>query len=78
MEREIRNIVFIYSKDDKVRVFDLQTVSKKGFTDKLLEEGWRHTSTLDSNVFIEYLANSNNNDDIIQSVQDLSTYKEHK
>lgn len=48
--------IFVYAKDGKIKVLDLET-ALNGEEDKLKSEGYIHTSTLDPCRFIEYLCN---------------------
>lgn len=46
-------IVFVYAKDDKIKVLDLE--KSKAEHDSLLADNWKHTATLNACVYIEYL-----------------------
>jgi hypothetical protein len=46
-------IVFVYSKNGIIKVLDLD----EAISNKLLQEGWVHTATLDPCAYIEYLCN---------------------
>ena len=48
--------IFVYAKDGKIKVIDLETAIN-GEEDKLKSEGYTHTATLDPCRFIEYLCN---------------------
>jgi hypothetical protein len=52
----MENIIFIYAKDGKVKAFNLEDA--KAQAESLLSDGWKHTATLDSCTWIEYLCNS--------------------
>ena len=54
------NTVFVYAKDNKIAVLDLET-AMNGKEEKLLNEGYIHTATLDPCRFIEYLCNDSKN-----------------
>lgn len=48
--------IFVYAKDGKIKVLDLETAIN-GEEDKLKSEGYIHTATLDPCRYIEYLCN---------------------
>lgn len=48
-----QTFIFIYAKDGKIKALSLEDVD----TNKLKEDGWVHTTTLDGCRFIEYLHN---------------------
>lgn len=65
------NIVFVYSKDGQVKVLDIESL--KGIEGKILvDDGWEHTATLNSRIFIESLANNKDYDDVIQIIKTLT------
>ena len=47
--------VFIYAKNGKIKALDFEQATNIGKS--LINDGWKHTSTLDSCVYIEYLHN---------------------
>ena len=49
-------IVFVYSKDNEVQVLDIKESKHKH--NSLINDGWKHTSTLDSCKFISELCNN--------------------
>ena len=49
-------IVFVYSKDNEVKVLDIKESKQKH--NSLINDGWKHTSTLDSCKFIIELCNN--------------------
>lgn len=51
----LNSIVFVYSKDGKVKVLDLEYATIKG--NDLILKGWKHTATLEACKFIESLLN---------------------
>lgn len=50
------NTIFVYAKEGKIKVLDLET-ALNGEEDKLKREGYIHAATLDPCRFIEYLCN---------------------
>jgi hypothetical protein len=52
----MENTIFIYAKDGKVKALNL--IDAKAQAEPLLSDGWKHTATLDSCTWIEYLCNS--------------------
>lgn len=64
------NTVFVYHKNDEIKVLDLETAKK--LNDKLLKEEWNHTATLDPCAWIECLFNLSEDTDIIAEVRGLS------
>jgi len=66
----LNSIVFVYSKEGKVKVLDLNTsVQTPDF--ELADEGWKLTATLDPCKFIEYLSNECEDVDILSEINDL-------
>ena len=47
--------VFIYAKNGKIKALDFEQATNIGKS--LINDGWKHTSTLDSCVYIEYIHN---------------------
>lgn len=43
--------VFVYAKDDKIKVLNTEVASESN--DRLLKQGWKHTSTIDACRWIE-------------------------
>jgi len=62
--------LFVYSKDGKIKVLDYQ--SAKQLKNQMSKDGWLHTATLNSCVFIEYLANNEEYVDVINTLKKLS------
>ena len=52
----MENTIFIYAKDGKVKVLNIEDAAAQA--ELLLSDGWKHTATLDSCTWIEYLCNS--------------------
>ena len=50
-----KNYIFVYKKDGVIRCLDLADSMKE--EQKLIKDGWVHTSTIDPIVFIENLHN---------------------
>ena len=65
-----RGIVFVYHKDNNIKVLELDNAVKDGET--LLKKGYTHTTTLDPCTFIEYLFNKCNDKERIKTIKDLS------
>ena len=49
-------ILFIYSKDGKVRV-EPEIVWTNELHNNAIADGYKHTATIDSKIFVEYLCN---------------------
>jgi hypothetical protein len=47
------NIVFVYSKNGIIKIFDSEEVQDN----MVFLDGWVHTATLDACAYIEYLCN---------------------
>lgn len=60
--------IFVYAKDGKIKVLDLESALDGG-EEKLKNEGYIHTATLDPCRFIEYLCNESQN--VIADVKGL-------
>lgn len=68
-------IVFVYAKKGKIIVLNLEESQKRN--DELLSDGWVHTQTLDPCIFIAYIHNECNADDLVQEVNSLVTHPHH-
>jgi hypothetical protein len=66
-------IVFIYIKDGKIQVLDIDTA--KAQNEEMLKNGWEHASTLNACVFLEYLHNDCEKEDVIAGIIELGTKK---
>jgi hypothetical protein len=66
------SIVFVYYKEDKIKVLTLEQSKDKH--EQIISEGWIHTATLDSCVYIEHLFN-NNEDALYLTIKQLSQIK---
>jgi hypothetical protein len=63
-------IVFIYSKDNEVKVLDIKESKHKH--NSLINDGWKHKSTLDSCKFLEELYNNIPEDEILKTIKSLA------
>ena len=50
-----KNYIFVYMKKKKIKCHDLVNSMKEH--EKLISDGWKHTSTIDPIIFIENLHN---------------------
>lgn len=62
-------IVFVYLKDNKVKVLDVKESKNKH--NLLINNGWKHISTLDACRFLEYLYNGISDEEIIRQIRNL-------
>lgn len=62
--------VFVYSKDCKIKVLNLENSQKEH--DSLIEQGWVHTSTLNPCVYLEFLCNNCDGDDFLYEMYSLT------
>ena len=62
------NIVYVYSKNKKIKVLPHDTALKNH--NKILSDGWKHTATIDPCLWIENLYN--NTDDVYEAVKKLA------
>jgi hypothetical protein len=69
LEQKINHFVFVYVKDNKVKVFDLET--SKELHDSMIKKGYKHISTLDPCKWIEFIINQDQDKDIISEVRDF-------
>jgi len=60
-------IIFIYKKGTKIKVLN-KTQALKGH--ELILDGWKHTHTIDSAVFLQYLLD-NEDVDIVSEILEL-------
>jgi len=72
----MKNISYIYFKNNKIRV--LTEVDSVFQHNQLTKEGWIHTTTLNTNVFIEHLYNECSDEEIIDNINALSDLTEQK
>lgn len=66
----MKQILFTYFKNWKLKV--LTQYDNKGFHENLVQNGWKHTNTLNSVTFIEYLFNDCNDIDRAGEIQKLA------
>jgi hypothetical protein len=66
----INNTVFIYHKAGKIKALDLKQA--KPLHEKMIVEGWVHTQSLNACVWIEYLFNQAEPEDIIAEIRELA------
>ncbi len=66
----MENTVFVYHKEGKIKVLDYKTDAYLG--EKMVSENWEHTATLNTCVWIEYLFNQADNEDILEGIKELS------
>jgi hypothetical protein len=66
----MNSAVFIYHKEGKIKVLDLSD-SKQSHID-MVENSWVHTTTLNPCVWIEYLFNQCEVEDLFDNVKSLS------
>jgi len=64
-------MVFIYLKDDNVKVLDLE--QSKNEHEDLELNGWKHIVTLNSAVYLNMLLNLTDEKEILEEVKDLKT-----
>ena len=68
-----RYFVFIYSKEGKIKVLNLEKSKKEH--DDLILDGWVHSSTLDPCVWIAHLYNYCDDEiDVLKEVIDLGNH----
>lgn len=60
-------IVFVYSKDNEVKVLDIKESKQKH--NSLINDGWKHTSTLNSCKFLEELCNNITENKILKTIK---------
>lgn len=58
--------VFVYAKDGKIRCL---TTGQGAEMDALEKNGWQHTATLNSVLWIEALVNDDNADELINELK---------
>lgn len=63
--------VFVYAKDGVVKVLNLAESQRQ--QQKLLDEGYVHTATLDACRYIVYIANCQDDKEILSTVKGLRT-----
>jgi uncharacterized lipoprotein YajG len=66
----MNSIVFVYLKDGKIKTLDISHT--KNDHDKMINEGWKHTSTVNASVFIEELFNNVPDGELRKSIKSLA------
>lgn len=66
----MNSIVYVYFKDGKIKTLDIG--HGKSDHEKMLNEGWKHTATVNASVFIEELFNNVPDSELRKSVQSLA------
>ena len=67
----MKNIYFVYLKKEKVKILNYQESLEYGAS--LLKTGWKHTSTINPAVVLEYLYNTDNLDIDWNTLHDILT-----
>lgn len=67
---------YVYSKENKVKVLDHDT--SLAISDLLIKDGWKHTATLNSVAFIQYLANCKSSFEVIKEIHNLKLIEKDK
>lgn len=67
---EYQEFVFVYAKNEKIKVCGL--AEAKATEKELLADGWVHTSTLDSCMFLEYMFNECNAKEALELLYGLT------
>jgi hypothetical protein len=63
-------IIFVYAKYGKIKVLGIDSVLRR--EEELLKDGWVHTQTLNACVFIQYLHNFCDWEDLFDEMKSLS------
>ena len=66
---------FIYAKDGEIKVLSLQEATRD--REELESGGWKHTHTLNPNVYIQYLHNECDNKMLIDEIKALAEHTKH-
>lgn len=66
----MNSIVFVYFKDGKIKTLDIG--HGKPDHEKMLNDEWEHTATVNASVFIEHLFNDVPDTELRKSVQSLA------
>lgn len=70
------HLCFVYAKEKRIRVLNYKEANVNHHT--LIEEGWKHTATLDPCKFLEHLHNECDNVDLITEMYYLSSINLNK
>jgi hypothetical protein len=65
-----QNFTFIYAKNGKIKALDIEKA--KNMQNELFKDGWIHTKTLDACLYIQYLHNECEGNDLIEEIQSLN------
>jgi len=65
----MNNVIFVYFKDGKIKILDIE--HGKPDHEKMINDGWKHTSTVNASVFIEQLFNDVPDFELRKSIQSL-------
>jgi uncharacterized protein YcaQ len=63
------NTLFIYAKDGEITVKDLDNSLWKH--DDIIKQGWTHTATINPSLFIQYLHNECNAEEMVKEITEL-------
>ena len=63
-------IIFVYAKDGKIKVLGIDSVLR--LEEELLKDGWVHTQTLNACVFLQYLHNFCDAEDLVDEMKSLT------
>ena len=67
------SLIFVYHNDEKNKIKVLSLTQAKERNDDLLANGWKHTATIDPRLWIEYLFNETEAEDIVAEIRELSS-----
>jgi hypothetical protein len=62
--------VFVYAKDGKIKALNI--AESKRLHDELISDEWIHTKTLDACIYLQYLHNECDNEDISDEIMSLT------
>lgn len=62
------NVIFVYFKNNKIKILDMDCSKDEHI--QMIEEGWKHTASLNPCIFIENLFNNSKN--IESDIKELS------
>lgn len=67
---KLYSVIFVYHKDNKIKILSIET--DKCEHQNLLDEGYSHTATLNSALFLENLFNYADEIDVKQEIKKLA------
>lgn len=70
-----KTVVFIYVKNTEIKAISFDNA--KEIKDELIKDGWVHTTTLDVCVWIQYLCNKCDKDDLFDEIRSLQFVDKH-